>query len=104
MKKRCGNAYDAASQNQGWQWWLLLPLYVWECIERGDAAWLGVRAWEQGIINLSQEKSEEYYRPEIRLVGCAFTVMRLIQNNITSDLDFKELKGLYIWQGLKSPI
>lgn len=30
--------------------------------------------------------------------------MKLIQNSITSDLDFRDLKGSCIWQVLKSPI
>lgn len=35
---------------------------------------------------------------------CVFTVMRLLQNSIASDLNFKDLKGSQNWQVLRSPI
>lgn len=68
MEKLCSNAYDAASQHQGWQWWLPLALYVWEHLESGAAVCLCIWAWEQGIVNLSQEQSQEYWKQEIRVV------------------------------------
>lgn len=92
-----------ADQNQGWQWWLLLALYAGKNIDNGVSVWLHIWAWEQGIVNLSQEQSN-IGRQTLSWSGCASTVMRLIQTSMTSDLDFKDLKASYNWQVLKFPI
>lgn len=69
-----------------------------------ESAPLRIWAWEQGFVRLSQEQSKAHWRPEIRVIGCAFTVTKLIPNSITSDLDFKDLERSHHRQVLKSPI
>lgn len=55
MEESCGNAYNATRQNQAWRRWLLLALYARQRIGNRDAVWWSIWAWQQGIVNLSQE-------------------------------------------------